>query len=131
MNNLVDSCVEMAAMLFSNPPLPPFSMFADFSEATPDQVTQFYSQIVMYGAKAMYDKGLHELSPSQIETLREYLLSMGCDVEYNLNEDKKIVLEYTEEGERVSRSIKTNHYQLVFKPADPALNKIEAHISPN
>jgi hypothetical protein len=111
---------QFIAMLFKSPSQPPFSFHIDFGSQSPDD--GLLLSILVYGAEARYSKQLHELSPAELQTLREYMLSIGWDADYNMIKDDKEVVDYHPDGRAYVRVLKLNTWQITFKPADPSLS---------
>ena len=71
--------------LYENPLQKPFSYTLQFLTEIPhDQAQNYLGYILTTGAKELFDKELVYLSQEQIETLREYMHSIGWDAEYQV-----------------------------------------------
>jgi len=113
MNESFDAFVQL---LFSNPPLPPFSYFIEMN-MSPD----ILGNMIILGSQIIYGKNMCDLSSNDIGYMRQYLLSIGWDADYNMVDLYKEVLDYYPDGDPYVRKLKINNWQVTFKPADPAL----------
>lgn len=111
---------EFTEHLFGNSPLPPFSYFMQLD----GNYEHVLGNMLIKGAKIIYGKQLCELSDVEIGNLRQYLLSMGWDADYNMVELFKSVLDYHPDGTPYIAKIVINNWQVTFKAADPALRPV-------
>lgn len=112
--------------IFNTSPMPPFSYRI---EIIPDMLNTVLQSFVLGGCTKLYPGiNLHQLNQRQIGTLREYLLSIGYDIEYNLIEESKIIKDYHPDGSPFLRKLNNNRYNFTFKQADPQLNNYNSHI---
>lgn len=107
-------------MLFNAPPMPPFSYLINLGDIgmSADAVL---GPMLIAGAQHLYNKQLSDLTEVEIGKLREYMLSIGWDADYNLAVLYKDTLDYYPDGEPYVKQIKINNWQISFKPADPSL----------
>jgi len=112
---------DFVVKLYKSPPQPPFSFHLTLPVGI--EIHEFLGYMVVYGAKEIYQRQLGELSPEEIQHLREYLLSIGWDVEYTV-ESREQVFSAKDSGETVTRPV--NYYLIDFKPADRALMPTDA-----
>jgi len=93
--------------VFSHEPLPPHSFsFSLMDEADPKIVPQLLGNFLSTGAKMKFNKPeLGLLTEREIEILREYLLSIGWDMEYSV------------ERINLPMGLHKNHYKIQFKSA--------------
>ena len=113
--------------LFRNSPMPPFSFHLGLHG---DSIQDVLRTVLLSGARLRYDRQLHELSEREKSTLREYLLSLGWDLEYKVVTAHKEVLDYHPDGSPYVLQMPLNNIQIFFKPADPALNRYSSHTAP-
>lgn len=118
-------------MVFNNPVQEPFSFIFSFPEdLTPLQRSEALGFFIVTGAKMKYNKQLAELTEKEITNLRDYLLSIGFDIDYKLNVKTKQVTDYREDNTPYQRDITFNHYDISFKVADMKLGRIHSHNLP-
>lgn len=115
--------------IFNRPPLPPFSFYIDLSQGNADNSNKFLQNFVMQGAYRLYDKQLHELTPEQLNTLRQYLQSIGYDAQYDVISTSKVVKVYYENGQPYLRKLREKRYNITFRPADQSINTYNTHTS--
>jgi hypothetical protein len=104
--------------LFSAPPSPPFSYFISFGNI---DIPNFLGNMVIIGADKLYSKELSNLSEPELSRLRDYLLSIGWDADYNPVCMYKEALDYHPNGKPYVLKIKVNNWQVTFKPANQNL----------
>ena len=113
--------------LFNKSSMPPFSFRLALEDMTPETFKDTMSAFLVTGANIKYGKLLHELSEKELGILRNYLLSIGYDVDYNLVVRTKKVLEYRENGTPFFKVLKFNEWQVTYKVANQALNEYNTH----
>lgn len=114
---------EFMKNVFTQSPMPPFSYKFDMSNATERECTLFLQNFLVSGADLLYSKNLNDLSERQIGTLRDYLLSVGYDADYELVNDHKIVKNYHPDGSPFLHKVRSTRTNITFKLADPRLNR--------
>lgn len=119
------ACMEFSVSdfftkLFHQPCLPPFS-FSFELDATPESLSTMFGEILLSASQILYGKMPHELDADEMLKMRQYYQSFGYDIEYNVKECTKEVVDYTEDGTPVVRQIKYPDYQILFKTADRSL----------
>ena len=116
--------------MFRTSSMPPFSFRFNFMQSmTEVTLSSFLSYVLLTGASTRYNKQLHELTENEIGRLREYLLSFGWDADYHMVTLQNEVLDYHPDGLPYIRFLKLNNWQITFKVADPALNRINDHVA--
>jgi len=103
--------------IFKTAPKEPFSFYLTLPEEV--QIRDFLANFIVSGADSLYHCQLADLTPDQIEHLRQYLLSIGWDVEYQVESRQQSFPKNNNQSETVTRQV--NYYLIDFKPADPAL----------
>lgn len=100
---------DFVRSLFSSPPQDPYSFCMQFIDEMPrEMLPQCLGHIIMVGAKNLYDKELAHLTPDEIFALRQYLWSIGWDVDM----DEDLSVEPLENG--------GHHFRISFKPCSHA-----------
>lgn len=105
--------------LFNDSPQAPFTYFMDMS-AESDPI-QLLSQVLMIGAQIKFKKQIADLTEAEVNKLREYMLSLGWDADYNLIIKHKEVVDYKPDGVPYVKQLKLNNWQITFKAADSRL----------
>lgn len=114
--------------LFNNPPMPPFSFRLELDAANPAMFNNFMQSLVLHGCEVLFDgKQLHTLSEEQVGKLREYLLSVGYDADYDNVVEEKIVKVYDKSGSPGLKKLSSTRLNVTFKAANPALNNYNSH----
>jgi len=121
LNSFIDS-------VFHNEPMPPFSFRFELSSADPNMLNNFLQSFVLKGCDELFNTELHSLSKRQVGKLREYLLSIGYDVDYDNKEETKLVKIYNSDGSPALKSISSSRFNVTFKSANPALNSYNSHV---
>lgn len=110
--------------IFKSEPQEPFSLRLEMMDTiTPDERLRMLADFVMAGAKVLFNKSLHLLDENEVFKLRQYLLSIGEDVDYHNEPKKKVVTDYKPDGTSFQREININDWKIQFKKADPTLNR--------
>jgi hypothetical protein len=104
--------------IFNQPCQEPFSFNVEFINRIPDknQLSQLLGYFISTGAKQIYSKELADLSAEEWECIRRYLLSIGWDVEYAVEQKTKKVVDYNPDGSKVKKDIPFNHINISFRP---------------
>lgn len=110
--------------LFRQPPTPPFSFRLAFEGLPAGQLHNILGDILIKGASIRYNRQLHELSDREMQTMREYLHSIGWDAVYNIVKRSKTVLDYHPDGTPYMRVFPLNNVQMTFQPASPSLRPV-------
>lgn len=120
---------QFVDMIFKNPPQEPFTWNFSFINNLPnkDQQAQLLGYFIVTGAKNKYDKELANLTEREIGTIREYLLSIGFDIEYEQLKSVKKVRDYHPDNTPYDREIEYSEWKIQFKAADLALSRIHSH----
>jgi len=124
----INACINN---IFNTSPMPPFSFRLGITPGTVKEQNNFLELFVMTGCEKLFNNTqLHNLSEKQIILLREYLLSIGYDADYNTLKEKKIVKVYTIKGIPYLRSLENSRLNITFKIGNPSLNKYNSHNMP-
>lgn len=84
---------EMVENIYSAPPMDAFSINFEFlDEIKKEDLKKYLAHFVVEGAKIRYNKQLAELTPDEIQVLKDYLHSIGWDISFEV-ETKTQVLE--------------------------------------
>src|SRR3989344_2196937 len=88
---------DFVSFVFGFPPQDAFSYDFSFIENIPsrEQQAQLLGEFLVTGAKLKYNKALADLSDTERQVLRQYLLSIGFDVNYIVKPETKTVIDYT------------------------------------
>ena len=100
--------------IFSAPCLPPYSFRFDLDN-DPEELRQLLSFFIVTGADIKFGKELAHLTQGELEVLREYMLSIGYDADYNLVQREKLVLDYEPDGRPFTKYISYGEWQITFK----------------
>ena len=118
--------------VFNKSAMPPFSFRVNLSQASYADKNNFLQSFILTGCNSLFDgEQLHNLTDRQIKKLREYLLSIGYDVDYNNINENKIVKVYNKDGSPYLKKLTDMRLNITFKDADPALNTYNSHIIPH
>jgi hypothetical protein len=101
--------------IFSAPCLPPFSFRFDLGG---EQLRLLLSSFIVTGADIKFGKELAHLTREELGVLRDYMLSIGYDADYNLVQREKIVLDYTPSGRPFTKYVPYGEWQITFKIAE-------------
>lgn len=105
-----DMLIETIFMV--SPPPTPFKFRIQFIDPNDySKLASFLGHFLMYGCKKLYNVEPCKLTLPQISTLRDYILSIGYDIDYNP------IPTITTNSEGVEES----DYKIMFKPADRSL----------
>ena len=100
---------EFVIKLFSLPPQNQFSFRIELLQTMdPNELPKLLGNMLVTGAKQLYNKQLAELIPEEIENLQNYYRSIGFELEYKST--KKI--QYIPE---LKKTLPINHFQIDFK----------------
>lgn len=101
--------------IFSNPVQPPLSLRLEFIDImTLQQAQQLLGQFIVFGARKLYNKALHEVTEDEMKQLRRYLNSIGYDVESKKVVIEKVVTDYRPDGTSFERVIPVNKWEYTF-----------------
>ena len=95
--------------IFSNEPCPPCSF-----EILSDRPADALGEILKFGAKFKYGKSLEMLNSDEMSKMRDYIRSIGFDVNYVTETKYKTVVDYTELGDPYIRRIPWNLQKITF-----------------
>src|SRR5579883_1671039 len=77
---------DFVALIYKEDPKPSHTYAMQFlDEIPPKALKQYLAYFIIYGAKTLYKKELAQLSEIEIGKLRQYLLSLGWNIEYKLD----------------------------------------------
>ena len=102
--------------IFTASCLPPFSIRFDL-EGDPEQLRSFLSCFIVTGADIKFKKELSQLNKQELNILRDYMLSIGYDADYNLIQKGKLILDYKPTGQPFTKKISYDEWQITFKIA--------------
>ena len=102
--------------IFNASCLPPFSIRFDL-DGDPEQLRSFLSSFIVTGADIKFKKELAHLTKQELDILRDYMLSIGYDADYNLIHREKLILDYKQTGQPFTKKIYYDEWQITFKIA--------------
>ncbi len=102
--------------LFSQEPMPPHSLIVvNNNNNITNDIANILGNILVKGAKYLWNLQLCQLNEEQIYKLRQYLWSMGYDADYVSNQEVKMVTDYHPDGTAFNREIKFSVHKMLFK----------------
>lgn len=102
--------------LFQSKPAEPFTYRLEFlDEIDRRQLIQLLSQMVMTGAKQLYDKDLGQVTEAELQVLKHYCRSLGFDFECEVTTS----LQYIHE---LKKTMPVNQLSMDFKPCSQLHN---------
>lgn len=105
--------VEFTENLFSQPPQEPFSFAISFlDQVDPKQVTQLLGQMLIQGVRRRYHKEIAQLTPTEVEEVKNYYRSFGYDISYQI--ERKI---------QPHTSVPINLFHIDFQPYPVRYNR--------
>jgi hypothetical protein len=76
---------EFVDKLFTQPPCEPFTYAIEFLDTIDTHgLTQLLGIMLINGVRNKYNKEIAQLSPNEIQNIREYYHSIGYDISYTL-----------------------------------------------
>ena len=107
---------QFSQALFKKPPQDPFTFRIEFlDELDLPQVSQLLGQTLLIGIKELYDKELSEITPMELDKMRQYFKSIGFNIESKLNQSIQYIPE-------LKKTLPVNHYTYQFIPCQPILD---------
>lgn len=129
MSDLSDLQLDLTGFInniFRNTAMPPFSYRLEL-DGGPAALNNFLQSFVLKGCEELFQTDLHNLTDSQVKELREYLLSIGYDADYDPITETKLVKIYHPDGTPGLKELKINRFNITFKPADNSLDNYNSH----
>jgi hypothetical protein len=119
--------------IFTAPAAPPFNynlVLDTTNDGNPvDALFGFLQAFVIIGSDILFGTtDLHSLTDSQASRIREYLLSIGYDADYEVIKESKIVKVYHTDGRPYLRRLNRNRLNMTFKVAKRSFDRIETVI---
>lgn len=106
---------DVIKAIFNNVPQPPLSLRLEFIDMmTLQQAQQLLGQFLVYGARKLYNKALHDLNEEEMNQLRRYLHSIGYEVESKKVVIDRVVTDYRPDGTPFERNIPINKWEFAF-----------------
>ena len=110
---------DLTKAIYTKEPTEPYSFYLEFlSEIDSQKLSKMLGYFIQYGSKYLFDCELSKLTSDQIVILQNYLKSIGYDVEYNVQQTSKTVIDYNPDGTSFEKSIPINFWNISFKKAD-------------
>lgn len=107
---------EFVERLFKQGPSDPFTFRMEFlDEMDSNKLSQLLGNMLVVGAKQLYNKEIAQLDQNEIDKLQKYYRSIGFEVEYQL----KTKIQYIPE---LKKTVPVNYFQIDFKFCSQALN---------
>ena len=76
--------------LFQLPPQDPFTFQMELlDEMNPNKLSQLLGLMLINGVRNKYQKEVAQLTPNEIEIVRQYYRSIGFDIEYQVKQETK------------------------------------------
>ena len=101
---------EFVERLFSQPPEDPMTFYMEWlTELTESQVSELLGNMLIMGAKTLFDKEIAQLSREEIDTLQKYYNSLGYKVIYAIETKEQYV-------PNLDKMIPVNYFQIDFTP---------------
>ena len=84
-------------------------------DVSTDTIPNILGNILVKGTKYLWNIQLNQISTDQILKLRQYLWSIGYDVEYDIQKQVKVVVDYLPDGTPYNKELNINKFNILFK----------------
>lgn len=86
------SFMDMIENIYSAPPMDAFALNFEFlDDIKKEDLKKYLGYFVVEGARIRYNKQLAELTPEEIQVLKDYLHSIGWDVSFEIESKKQVL----------------------------------------
>lgn len=107
---------EFVARLFQQAPCDPFTFRMEFlNEMDINKLSQLLGNMLVVGAKQLYNKEIAQLDQNEIDHLQRYYRSIGFEVEYQI----QTKIQYIPE---LKKTVPVNYFQIDFKCCSQLFN---------
>ncbi|GAJ15048.1 unnamed protein product [marine sediment metagenome] len=105
--------------IYKQEPGEPFAYRLEFlDQIDKEELRKLLAYFVITGAKTKYEKELAQLSPDEIKYLRQYLISIGYNVKFEVQQKMQKL-----DPKNPQKETAVNYFMIDFFSADPALDK--------